>query len=585
MRSGSDGAREAPPSVRTGPMISARLLASAALTIFVVAQTVMIRFSRNADGQLPYNPAAATFFNELIKLIVATILWWVNDKDKEYNGLDGVNVITFTLFSIPGLIYAIQNTLVFYALVYLEAPTFQVVASLKIVTTAVLFRIVLQKILTTVQWIALLQLFLSMVITKMGALVGGKANDRTDLFIGASILMINSWLSAVSGITNEWLVKHQDSRAPLMMKSIQLYFWGTAINLIAWIVTDTHGVSLSEQGLTPLVWCIIVNNAAVGLSVSFIMKYADNIVKCFSTAAAVFISAILSSILFNFSLDLPFVVGLFVYSSAFFLYFGGHNSILKSAGFHDGEAWLCIVSSSGNPDSNPPDGNNSQRTSPVHLTLLSAKAKKDDNYCQKGNEDLEAQASASLVSSSDTKKAMDTEEVRVLQDDCTNPNHSKRKEIAQHPFKKAEMKFSSTKNNKIDDADASSNLNGINSHMEETPLKRGVRQDPISVNNSNIIRNTDTPDDLQWKRENHCYVRKETKNKIPRNGGQFRRIRSSGYLDKKDINCAVPPSKNLQTKGKVGKEGFEFNNDTSYNNVLKEVQRRFSNFYYQSHYV
>jgi len=160
----------------------------------------------------------------------------------------GVTLSTFSLFAVPGAIYAIQNSLIFYALVYLEAPTFQVVASLKIVTTAILFRIILRKVLTTVQWIALLQLFLSMVITKMGALLSPQqSQDRQNLLIGAGILFVNAWLSATSGICNEWLVKYQDAKAPLMLKSIQLYFWGTLVNLIAWVVTDTNEMSLSSQ--------------------------------------------------------------------------------------------------------------------------------------------------------------------------------------------------------------------------------------------------------------------------------------------------------------------------------------------------
>uniref|UniRef100_A0A7S2TLR9 UDP-galactose transporter n=2 Tax=Lotharella oceanica TaxID=641309 RepID=A0A7S2TLR9_9EUKA len=319
-----------------------RIGASVALTGFVVAQTVMIRFSRGDDGKLPYNPAAATFLNELIKLIVSLALWWAYDKDSEYNGLAGVNAFTFCMFSIPGLIYALQNTLVFYALVFLEAPTFQVFASLKIVTTAILFRVALRRILTVVQWVALAQLFLSMVITKMGALLkDSHRQQRESLLYGAAILLFNSWLSAISGIFNEWLVKHQDSKAPLMIKSIQLYAWGTLLNMVTWIATDAN--VLKFEGITPLVWCIILNNAAVGLSVAFIMKYADNIVKCFSTAAAVFISAVLSSFLFKFPLDLPFMVGLFVYSTAFFLYFGNHNPILRKEGLDDAQALPCVL--------------------------------------------------------------------------------------------------------------------------------------------------------------------------------------------------------------------------------------------------
>ncbi|GAB5357859.1 hypothetical protein AAMO2058_000410900 [Amorphochlora amoebiformis] len=317
-----------------------RVGASIALTAFVVAQTVMIRYSRNEEGKLPYNPTAANFVNELVKLFVSSLLWYTYDRKSTYNGLNGVNPRTFALYSVPGLIYAVQNSLIFYALLYLEAPTFQVFASLKIVTTAILFRLILRKILTYVQWVALFQLFLSMIITKMGALLNEEQQtEQSKMLIGASILLFNSCLSAVSGITNEYLVKNQDKKAPLMIKSMQLYAWGSLINLVGWILTDQNEINF--KSFTPLVWCIILNNAAVGLSVAFIMKYADNIVKCFSTAAAVFISALISSALFDFPLDIPFATGLVLYSTAFYLYFGSHNAALKSAHMDDSEFWLC----------------------------------------------------------------------------------------------------------------------------------------------------------------------------------------------------------------------------------------------------
>jgi len=319
-----------------------RFGASVALTAFVVAQTVMIRMSRDSSGNLPYNPAAATFLNELIKLIVSFSIWWIYDKDSDYNGLAGITVQSVLYFSVPGLIYAIQNSLVFYALCFLEPPTFQVFASLKIITTAILFRVILIKVLTIVQWAALVQLFLSMVVTKMGSLLHrDRLEERRDLLIGACVLFVNSCLSATSGIANEWLIKKQDKKAPLMIKSIQLYAWGTLINFMAWIANDA-GIDSLMSLTSPLVMAIILNNAAVGLSVAFIMKYADNIVKCFSTAAAVFISAVLSSVLFKFPLDLPFGVGLVSYSAAFFLYFGSHNTVLRNANMVDIQWFPCL---------------------------------------------------------------------------------------------------------------------------------------------------------------------------------------------------------------------------------------------------
>eukprot|EP01052_Picozoa_sp_SAG31_P060215 SAG31_NODE_19415_length_603_cov_0.587302_1_plen_72_part_10 len=51
--------------------------------------------------------------------------WWLNFSTGD-NGLNGFTWRRFFLFALPGLSYAIQNNMVYFALVYLDPPTFQV---------------------------------------------------------------------------------------------------------------------------------------------------------------------------------------------------------------------------------------------------------------------------------------------------------------------------------------------------------------------------------------------------------------------------------------------------------------------------
>merc|ERR1711920_752040 len=64
------------------------------------------------------------------------------------------------------------------------------------------------------------------------------------------------------------------------------------------------------QGYSPLVWGVILLQAVGGLVVAAVLKYADNILKCFGNALSIVLSCILSAVLLReFVPDLLFVFG------------------------------------------------------------------------------------------------------------------------------------------------------------------------------------------------------------------------------------------------------------------------------------
>merc|ERR1712023_46879 len=84
------------------------------------------------------------------------------------------------------------------------------------------------------------------------------------------------------------------------------------------------------QGYSGLVWGVILLQAVGGLVVAAVLKYADNILKCFGNALSIVISCLLSSFfLREFDPDGPFVVGTFFVLVATTLYNLGAPAILK----------------------------------------------------------------------------------------------------------------------------------------------------------------------------------------------------------------------------------------------------------------
>ena len=85
-------------------------------------------------------------------------------------------------------------------------------------------------------------------------------------------------------------------------------------------------------GYTPVVWLKIVIQAAGGLLVALVIKYADNILKGFATSIAIIVSCIASAYLFGTIINLVFALGTFlvVFSVVLYSYVPPNSNILPT---------------------------------------------------------------------------------------------------------------------------------------------------------------------------------------------------------------------------------------------------------------
>ena len=172
-----------------------------------------------------------------------------------------------------------MNNVVYFHGILVDVATFRVLSNLKILMTGLMSVMILGRRLTGKKWLALCLLSVGAVLVQSSA--GAVANGSN--LMGFCFVVLHSSLSAFSGIFTEKLLKTK--KRSIYASNCYLYFYMACLNL-AWLIVPpgpraraaAHGGSLF-YGFGPLVVFCSVNAAALGLFVSFIMKYFDNIVK------------------------------------------------------------------------------------------------------------------------------------------------------------------------------------------------------------------------------------------------------------------------------------------------------------------
>lgn len=290
--------------------------------LMLVAQTVsvvfLMRLSRTTATEGPrYLNTTAVFFSEILKLL-CSFLFLSNEKGsflgagqivKQHMTRNPAEVLKV---SVPGLLYTVQNNLLFVSLSNLSGALYQVTYQLKILTTAVLSVMILNKALGATKWAALLMLTCGVALIQLprGESAHSTAPANGNAAVGITAVLSACVTSGLAGVYLEKLLKQTD--ASVWLRNIQLALFGSLSAFVGCFLTDGPKIQQDGfmQGYTGLVWGVIFLQAVGGLVVAAVLKYADNILKCFGNAVSIVLSCCLSSVLLQeFTPDLLFVIG------------------------------------------------------------------------------------------------------------------------------------------------------------------------------------------------------------------------------------------------------------------------------------
>jgi UDP-sugar transporter A1/2/3 len=226
--------------------------------------------------------------------------------------------------SVPSLLYTVQNNLMFVSLNNLSAAVQQVTYQLKIVTTAVLSVVILGKALGPTKWLALMLLLMGVMLVqwpKDWGTNGSSYHAPGNPTIGFVAVLTACATSGLASVYLEKILKQ--TSASIWVRNVQLGFFGAVMALFGSLSTD--GAKIMEGGFTQgydfRVLCVIAMNACGGLLCAAVLKYADNILRCFSVALSIILTCVLSSaVLRDFAPDLFFITGAALAIASTFIY-------------------------------------------------------------------------------------------------------------------------------------------------------------------------------------------------------------------------------------------------------------------------
>ncbi|KHN46860.1 CMP-sialic acid transporter 4 [Glycine soja] len=293
-----------------------------ALTVLTSSQGILIVWSKRA-GKYEYSVTTANFMVETLKCAISLValgrIWkkdGVNEDNRLTTTLDEVIV-----YPIPAALYLVKNLLQYYIFAYVDAPGYQILKNFNIISTGVLYRIILKKRLSEIQWAAFVLLAAGCTTAQLNS-----NSDRVlqTPFQGWVMAIVMALLSGFAGVYTEAIIKKRPSRN-INVQNFWLYVFGMCFNAVAMLVQDFDAVMNKGffHGYSFITVLMIFNHALSGIAVSMVMKYADNIVKVYSTSVAMLLTAVVSVFLFGFHLSLAFFLGTVVVSVAIYLHSAG----------------------------------------------------------------------------------------------------------------------------------------------------------------------------------------------------------------------------------------------------------------------
>ncbi|MQL80819.1 hypothetical protein Taro_013273 [Colocasia esculenta] len=274
------------------------------------------------------------------------------------------------LLAVPALLYAINNYLKFIMQLYFNPATVKMLSNLKVLVIAMLLKFIMRRRFSVIQasvnfsldvgvfklicanvlkktdvllliWEALALLLIGISVNQLKSLPEGTTALGLPVATGAYIYTsIFVTVPSLASVYNEYALKSQFDTSIylqsdldlLVLQGVNLFLYGygalfnflgiigtaifkgleaqfSCLHLRYWVFPGPSSFDIL-QGHSKATMLLICNNAAQGILSSFFFKYADTILKKYSSTVATIFTGIASAALFGHTLTVNFMLGI-----------------------------------------------------------------------------------------------------------------------------------------------------------------------------------------------------------------------------------------------------------------------------------
>ena len=298
--------------------------------------------SQNARGGYDYSPQAAVLLSEVIKALASTLMLLYEAVVRRQRttpppadepplvASDPLRQVAY--YSVPATLWFINNNITFYVVRSITPATNQGIGQLKVVFTTGLMYALLSRRFNAQQLFALAVLTVALVmmaadegvrrqrereeaaaaqpqpqwavIALMAAAVnrsssGGAvapSDEPISPVLAILLSVTTAFLGSLAGVFNEKYLK--ELRSSLFFQNCIAYAWGSVFNFAFLYLSTSSREATGRAGLlggfNSWTFAYVAFVASMGLSVSFILKFQDNIARILSTATSLSLTLFLS---------------------------------------------------------------------------------------------------------------------------------------------------------------------------------------------------------------------------------------------------------------------------------------------------
>ncbi|KAK9837659.1 hypothetical protein WJX74_002350 [Apatococcus lobatus] len=279
-------------------------------------QPVLVHMSKNAQGTFSFNPLSINLLVELAKTAFALSVLLVMGTGRPgapmYLSLNAFirDATHCRLLAIPAGLYAINNYFKFAMQLYFKPTTAKMLTNLKILVIALLMRWVLRRHFNIFQWEAL---FLLVAGISINQLTTCSESNKNPFKAPAAVAFTFGSITvpSLASVYNEAALKRQ-METSVHLQNFFLYFYGALFNLLGtgiMLFVSRQPAGTMFHGFSKVAMLLVANNALQGILSSFFYKFADTILKKYSSTMATIFTAFVSAAAFGHKLTLNFLIG------------------------------------------------------------------------------------------------------------------------------------------------------------------------------------------------------------------------------------------------------------------------------------